>query len=402
MLTCLRNLFLRLIAITTLLWTLIGCTDAEFSAMKTDALSKSNVFGDGGSLPGIGGDGTGGGRRNPIFGGDGSGSGIAGGDGGPGKIPVSNVCSYVGARDTDGKTVFNSSAVELKIYSGNALVCHLTTGVKEQILNNRMIDISSCALTANNYKVTINPVGDTATLFSLESSFPIPGRVKMTRASSTSAWRFDGDTRLQVLMDTDASQDGNGEVNPYCTRTASPLVINLTPEDRRDRGLRLTSPERGLLFDILGENAKPVPHTKVQISWLRNPHYMFLALPNAKGLVEGINELFGDNTRGPDGLFAANGYAALAKHDTNADGFIDREDAIFQHLRLWSDRNFNGQSEAKELLSLSEHLLERIDLNYDPGFSEKDRYGNESALKSVVRTTDGRVHVIFDLWFALK
>ncbi len=39
----------------------------------------------------------------------------------------------------------------------------------------------------------------------------------------------------------------------------------------------------------------------------------FLVLPNSSGGVSGIDEMFGDNTRGPDGKFAANGYEVRLK-----------------------------------------------------------------------------------------
>lgn len=83
--------------------------------------------------------------------------------------------------------------------------------------------------------------------------------------------------------------------------------------------LDLTPPWEGVFFDILGRNSFPSAFTKTLISWLspasRGGIY-FIALPGADGAVRGIDQLFGDNTTGPDGRFASNGFAALAKYGT--------------------------------------------------------------------------------------
>ena len=168
--------------------------------------------------------------------------------------------------------------------------------------------------------------------------------------------------------------------------------------------LDLTPPLKGVNFDLLGKNALPQPHFLKRISWLTHSssqQYYFLTLPNEKGEVLGIDQLFGDNTTGPDKKFAKNGYLALAKWDENKDSKINSQDPIFGQLRLWRDHNRNGIAETNELFSLSELGIEEIDLNYDPNYSEKDKYGNKVALKSAVKTKDQRILLIFDLIFRL-
>ena len=71
-----------------------------------------------------------------------------------------------------------------------------------------------------------------------------------------------------------------------------------------------------------------------------------------KGNILGVNQLFGDNTFGPDNAFSLHGFEALAKWDgrnmdytrTNRreDDHIDYRDPIFDHLRLWFDVNHDG------------------------------------------------------------
>ncbi|NJM10137.1 MAG: hypothetical protein HC883_04450 [Bdellovibrionaceae bacterium] len=100
--------------------------------------------------------------------------------------------------------------------------------------------------------------------------------------------------------------------NEPCEQVNSPLVVQLTPKPRK---IRLSSPLLGVLFDILGLNDTPA-HTKRQISWFNSgdavSHY-FITLPDSSGRVLGIDQLFGNNTQGPDGRFAPNGYEALRK-----------------------------------------------------------------------------------------
>lgn len=200
---------------------------------------------------------------------------------------------------------------------------------------------------------------------------------------------------------------------PGCEYSASPLIVQM----KKNSKLRLTSRDQGVKFDILGLLAQPIAHTKELISWLmpaenneEQANY-FITLPNAKGEVNGIEEMFGDNTSGPDGKFAPNGYEALRKWDgrlengefdeKTRDGFIREDDAIFSKLRFWKDANFDGVAQQSELYTLKELNVEFIDLKADANFMEKDDHGNRITLKSAVQTKDGELHVMYDLWFNL-
>lgn len=198
---------------------------------------------------------------------------------------------------------------------------------------------------------------------------------------------------------------------PGCDVSLSPLIVQM----KSNSPLRLTSQEDGKYFDIMGLMATPIAHTKKLISWLmpgaESENY-FVVLPNRQGQVNGIEELFGNNTSGPDGKFAKNGYEALRKWDgrlangkyslKTRDGFIDEKDAVFSKLRFWKDKNFDAVAQPDELYTLKELGVTFIDLKADSKFIETDQYGNHTTLKSVVGTSDGALHVIYDLWFALK
>lgn len=211
------------------------------------------------------------------------------------------------------------------------------------------------------------------------------------------------------------SISGGADYNKaFCTyhvweNPGSPLMVHMNSNTEVIESLLFTSQRFGINFDILGKNSSPVPYALRRISWYKSEQYFFLTLPTEKGEVTGIDQMFGDNTIGPDEKFAENGYLALAKYDgksvdgkksmTAADGYITKDDPIFEKLRLWNDRNYDGKAQSEELVSLSAMDIEVIDLNADPDFLETDIYGNQTTLKSVVKTKDGKLHLMFDIWF---
>ena len=89
---------------------------------------------------------------------------------------------------------------------------------------------------------------------------------------------------------------------------ASPIAVQMGKS-----AIKMTSVDEGIWFDLLGENIEPA-FTPVRTAWLApesRKEVYFLSLPNADGQVTGINQLFGNNTKGPDQSFARNGYEAL-------------------------------------------------------------------------------------------
>lgn len=179
----------------------------------------------------------------------------------------------------------------------------------------------------------------------------------------------------------------------FC-RGRSPLVVQFSQNPEQ---IDLTSIKDGVQFDILG-----VPGQKQQISWFTlksvNNNY-FLALPNSRGEVNGINELFGNNTTGPDDRKAGDGFGALRKWDRNGDSVIDERDPIFDRLRLWSDTNLNGIAEEWELHPLKKLGIESISLAHRYGNFSTDKHGNQQTMPSTIKTHDGPVAFMFDLWF---
>lgn len=199
--------------------------------------------------------------------------------------------------------------------------------------------------------------------------------------------------------------------------------------------LSLSAPTEGIKFNLLGKQTKaklnngdflhiqPQAHNfKFQISWTQTSQsrYRWLTLPDENGHINGIDELFGDNTFGPDSEnpFAKDGFRALMKWDRGnasdssmdfADGYIDANDAVFSKLRLWHDLNGDGNCDTEEeisseLVSLSEVGINYIHLSVNENFFETDVYGNNITYKSLVgfRASEQgatRLGTAFDIWF---
>jgi len=75
---------------------------------------------------------------------------------------------------------------------------------------------------------------------------------------------------------------------------------------------------------------------------------------NNNGIIDNGTELFGDSTALAAGGNAADGFAALAGQDSNADGVINALDTNFASLKVWQDLNQDGVSQAGELKTLTE------------------------------------------------
>jgi hypothetical protein len=68
----------------------------------------------------------------------------------------------------------------------------------------------------------------------------------------------------------------------------------------------------------------------------------------------------------PSGVIARNGFQALRVFDDPAyggtgDGVVNRDDAIWHRIRLWTDRNHDGISQPSEIDTLgAAHIVELV------------------------------------------
>jgi hypothetical protein len=341
---------------------------------------------------------------------------------------VSNDCSNVAATAA-GTTAYQAGTLEVRVYLKSAgltgtPVCQIDDE-KAFILANGAVDLSSCNLdTTQTYDVTlIDPAHPTQDLFAQGHSLlpfaeiqfansiwgPVVSGSSSGRGIASNGGSQGSGSLIYILYDTDPTLTKGGGpamINAgnsagQCSVDASPLIISLAATDIMPP-LNLSAPGQGVMFNIMGENAFPQANEPLLISWFTNTNYGFLTLPNEKGLVLGVDQLFGNNTLGPDGKFAANGFLALAKYDENQDGVIDEQDSIFEDLRIWVDENKDGVAQISELKTLKEVGITSIKVTYDANFQEKDIYGNQIIDKSSALDAAGGQHMVFDLWFNIS
>ena len=182
---------------------------------------------------------------------------------------------------------------------------------------------------------------------------------------------------------------------PGCDQLESPLVVDLRSDAQASKGIKMSAPLSGVMFDIFGIG-KQYKMAWLDASSMRN--FGFIALPNADGSISGINNLFGDNTKGPDGNRAQHGFEALAKYDKNQDNVINSKDSIYTKLQVWTDTTRNGKADAGELKSLSSYGIKEIDLNYFL-MNEVDQWGNQTLMRSEITMVGGAKRAMFDVWF---
>jgi hypothetical protein len=168
---------------------------------------------------------------------------------------------------------------------------------------------------------------------------------------------------------------------------ASPIVLDLDGD-----GVRTTSADQGVQFDVLGDGQV------AKFGWVSSTDGFLVVDRNSDGIINDGRELFGSGTRLADGRRAADGFAALAEFDSDKDGDVDANDANFNQLKVWVDGDQDGITDAGELKTLAE--LQIASLQVAATKSNEVDNGNALALQSNFTKTDGSKHEMIDVWFA--
>jgi len=168
----------------------------------------------------------------------------------------------------------------------------------------------------------------------------------------------------------------------------SPIVLDLDGD-----GIETVGLSADIHFDHDGDGFK-------ELSGFTNADDGLLALDrNNDGVINNGSELFGSFTELDDGSLAQNGFEALKEFDLNADGVINSDDAIYSDLRVFNDLDQDGQTDAGELLTLTEAGVESLALDYT-NQTYIDAAGNDHRQVGSYTNASGEVLGATDVWFA--
>lgn len=212
------------------------------------------------------------------------------------------------------------------------------------------------------------------------------GNVLMTGAGSYQATAAQVNAGLKVHVFSGGSAPS---VDSTFVSTTSPLVIDLNGD-----GVFTTTVDDGVAFDIDASG-----HAK-QVAWVGAHDGLLVLDINGNGRIDDGRELFGNHTHLAQGGLAADGWQALAQHDSNGDGAITGLDAVFGRLQVWVDANQNGVTDAGELHSLLSLGITAIALQHDG--SQTLQNGNVLSGLAHVSTDSGAQLLMTDAWLQTR
>ena len=166
-----------------------------------------------------------------------------------------------------------------------------------------------------------------------------------------------------------------------------PLILDLN-----GNGIETVAPNAAnpILFDLNGNGIK------TGTGWVAATDGFLVLDRNGNGTIDNGTELFGDSTQLAAGGNAADGFAALAGQDSNADGVVNALDANFASLKVWQDLNQDGISQAGELKTLAELGIASLNLAKTAN-SQTLTGGNQIADLGSFTRTDGTTAVMADV-----
>lgn len=176
-------------------------------------------------------------------------------------------------------------------------------------------------------------------------------------------------SRVLVFLLAGASLD---MTHAQVRRVAEPMLIDLDGD-----GITLGAPAEGVSIDVDGDGVAE------QVAWTTaTGNDAFVCIDhNKNGVIDVPAEFLGGTTGPPVGfafLSAMDGLGpprADGRRERVPDGRIDKGDAVYGELILWTDTNHNGKSEENELQSLDYAGVESLPTGYE-GMTDVDSAGN--------------------------
>ncbi|MDD5673613.1 MAG: hypothetical protein PHC61_05600 [Chitinivibrionales bacterium] len=165
-------------------------------------------------------------------------------------------------------------------------------------------------------------------------------------SASATLKNADGST-VTVTIEHEAVVHFKATTTQQEVKSSDPLIFDLG-----SNGVQLTDVTKGqgVRFDINGDGQKE------NVSWIAPQDGILVYDKNSNGIIDNGKELFGDQNG------AKSGFEELAKYDGDHNGFIDSNDAVFNNLYLWQDKNRDGISTGDELKNLASYGITRINL----------------------------------------
>jgi hypothetical protein len=162
----------------------------------------------------------------------------------------------------------------------------------------------------------------------------------------------------------------------------SPIIIDMDGDGVQTTGIDQSTAR----FDM------DLDGTKDATGWVSRTDALLAHDANRDGVINDRSELFGGQI--------GEGFAKLDGFDSNRDGVVDANDARFQELKLWQDRDGDGTTDDGELIGLSEAGLASLRTSYtiDP----EHQNGNMLIERSSAQCADGRQVDMVDAYFQVE
>ncbi len=151
----------------------------------------------------------------------------------------------------------------------------------------------------------------------------------------------------------DIAQHFNIEI----TEVAYPIVLDLNGNEITSTKLQ----DSNTYFDYDSDGERE------RTAWIDPGDALLVQDVNGDGKITNGAEQFGKHTLMPDGSCATSGYEALSQYDSDGNGVIDANDANYDELLLWKDKNRDGVSASDELITLQENGISSINLQREDG-----------------------------------
>ncbi|SMC46565.1 beta strand repeat-containing protein [Sporomusa malonica] len=194
-----------------------------------------------------------------------------------------------------------------------------------------------------------------------------------------------GNGGLDPFNDGGWMDAGAGQFDPFNGAGSArwdPLVLDLDGD-----GIETTDTSAGAFFDLDNNGFAE------RSGWVKPDDGILVMDRNGDGIINGGQELFGDQTILTNGQRATDGFQALADLDTNGDEKIDANDADYANIRVWKDMNGDGYSNAEELFTLGDLGIQSLSIR-STSTNTTDANGNTQVSLGSFERQDGTVQSI--------